>query len=148
MTFLSFSGIQGIRNFRRQTTKEDRFKPIVDEEFNDADEVEDLDKLRDDLESTKQLLELEVRSKALLEKDNKRMQSELERMRNELMKMQAVATGELFFGFRHLKVNVIACGLFALPDIGISFGSLIDQRFTAGCSAPKARKFRETDKIV
>ena len=89
--------IQGIRNFRRQTTKEDRFKPIVDEEFNDADEVEDLDKLRDDLESTKQLLELEVRSKALLEKDNKRMQSELERMRNELMKMQAVATGELFF---------------------------------------------------
>jgi chaperonin cofactor prefoldin len=48
--------------------------------------VEDVDKLRDDLESTKQLLELEVRSKALLEKDNKRMQSELEKMRNELAK--------------------------------------------------------------
>ncbi len=48
--------------------------------------MEDVDKLRDDLESTKQLLELEVRSKALLEKDNKRMQSELEKMRNELAK--------------------------------------------------------------
>ena len=80
----------GIRNFRRQTTKEDRFKPInttFDEDFNEADEVEDVDKLRDDLESTKQLLELEVRSKALLEKDNKRMQSELEKMRNELARL-------------------------------------------------------------
>ncbi len=88
--FLQLNNIfSGIRNFRRQTTKEDRFKPInttFEEEFNETDEVEDVDKLRDDLESTKQLLELEVRSKALLEKDNKRMQSELEKMRNELAK--------------------------------------------------------------
>jgi hypothetical protein len=84
--------ISGIRSFRRQTTKEDRFKPInttFDEEFNEGDEIEDVDKLRDDLESTKQLLELEVRSKALLEKDNKRMQAELEKMRHELAKLTA-----------------------------------------------------------
>ena len=54
----------------------------------EVDEDVDADRLRDDLESTKQLLELEIRSKALLEKDNKRMQSELERMRNELMRFQ------------------------------------------------------------
>ena len=47
----------------------------------DVGELEDLDKLRDDLEATKQLLELEVRSKSLLEKDNKRLQAEIERLK-------------------------------------------------------------------
>ena len=61
----------------------------MDDDFNEADEVEDVDKLRDDLESTKQLLELEVRSKALLEKDNKRMQAELEKMRNEMTRLSS-----------------------------------------------------------
>ena len=42
-----------------------------------------MDKMRDDLESTKQLLELEVRSKSLLEKDNKRLQNEIEKLKNE-----------------------------------------------------------------
>ena len=46
-------------------------------------ELEDLDKMKDDLEATKQLLELEVRSKALLEKDNKRLQQEIERLKVE-----------------------------------------------------------------
>ena len=45
-----------------------------------------MDKLRDDLESTKQLLELELRSKKLLEKDNKRLAQELERLRQEIGK--------------------------------------------------------------
>jgi hypothetical protein len=43
-----------------------------------------MDKLRDDLEATKQLLDLEVRSKRLLEKDNKRLAQELEKLRMEL----------------------------------------------------------------
>ncbi len=42
-------------------------------------------------ESTKQLLELEVRSKQLLEKDNKRLQQEIERLRAEY---ERVRTGE------------------------------------------------------
>ncbi len=58
-----------------------------DEEFTEADEIEDMDQLRDDLESTKQLLELEVRSKKLLEKENNRMQKELEKLRNEMAKV-------------------------------------------------------------
>lgn len=53
-----------------------------DEGEEDEDD-EDMDKLRDDLESTKQLLELEVRSKKLLEKDNKRLAQELEKLRME-----------------------------------------------------------------
>ena len=40
------------------------------------------------LESTKQLLELEVRSKQLLEKDNKKLQAEIEKLRSEFEKMQ------------------------------------------------------------
>ena len=38
----------------------------MDESIMDDEDDEDMDKLRDDLESTKQLLELEVRSKKLL----------------------------------------------------------------------------------
>lgn len=49
------------------------------------DEDEDMDRLRDDLESTKQLLELELRSKKLLEKDNKRLAQELEKLRMEVL---------------------------------------------------------------
>lgn len=58
-----------------------------DEPLIEDDEDEDIDKLRDDLESTKQLLDLEVRSKKLLEKDNKRMAQELERLKQEFAKM-------------------------------------------------------------
>ena len=66
-----------IRCLRRQQTKEERLK--LDEE-----DDEEVDKLRDDLESTKQLLDLEVRSKKLLEKDNKRLAQELEKLRQEM----------------------------------------------------------------
>ena len=63
--------------------------------FGDDDnvgELEDLDKLKDDLESTKQLLELEVRSKALLEKDNKRLQHEIERLKVEFANVKTAGT--------------------------------------------------------
>ena len=74
----------GIKSFKRQQTKEEKLGQGFS--FGDDDnvgELEDLDKLKDDLEATKQLLELEVRSKSLLEKDNKRLQQEIERLKGE-----------------------------------------------------------------
>lgn len=77
--------LRGIKAFKRQMTKEEK----IDKGFSFGDdeipneELEDLDKIKDDLESTKQLLELEVRSKTLLEKDNKRLQAEIEKLRAE-----------------------------------------------------------------
>jgi len=44
-------------------------------------------KIKDDLESTKQLLELEIRSKNLLERDNKRLLGEIEKLKAEMMKL-------------------------------------------------------------
>ena len=58
--------------------------PSLDDPIMEDEDDEDMDKLRDDLESTKQLLELEVRSKKLLEKDNKRLAQELEKLKQEL----------------------------------------------------------------
>ncbi|XP_059091997.1 glutamic acid-rich protein-like isoform X3 [Tigriopus californicus] len=87
--------LRGIRNFRRQTTKEERLKngfAFEEDEPLGLEGVEDdenPEELRDDLESTKQLLELEVRSKKLLEKDNKRLQIELERLKAEFQKMSS-----------------------------------------------------------
>ena len=60
------------------------FPSLDDPIMMDNEDDEDMDQLRDDLESTKQLLELEVRSKKLLEKDNKRLAQELEKLRQEL----------------------------------------------------------------
>ena len=56
-------------------------------------DLEDLDKLKDDLEATKQLLELEVRSKSLLEKDNKRLQAEIERLKVEFASLKTEGGG-------------------------------------------------------
>ena len=49
--------------------------------------------MKDDLEATKQLLELEVRSKALLEKDNKRLQQEIERLKVEFASVKNSGDG-------------------------------------------------------
>ena len=50
-----------------------------------------MEQLMDDLESTKQLLELEVRSKKLSEKDNKRLQAEMEKLKQEFSKLAAAS---------------------------------------------------------
>lgn len=89
----------GIRTFRRQKTKEERLKggaagdpadgelidttPIITNNF--AYDEEEIEKLRDDLEATKQIVELEIRSKKLLERDNKRLQAEIEKLKAEYM---------------------------------------------------------------
>jgi len=81
--------LRGIKSFKRQITKEEKLDKGFS--FGDDDnigELEDLDKLKDDLEATKQLLELEVRSKSLLEKDNKRLQQEIERLKVEFASLK------------------------------------------------------------
>lgn len=78
--------LKGIKSFKRQLTKEEKLDKgfsFGDDAFEEVGELEDLEKLKDDLESTKQLLELEVRSKTLLEKDNKKLQQEIERLKAE-----------------------------------------------------------------
>ncbi len=62
--------LAGIRTFKRQMTKEERLKSGFTFEDDshmmtslDGEEDQDVEELRDDLESTKQLLELEVRKR-------------------------------------------------------------------------------------
>ena len=85
----------GIRSFRRQCTKEEKLANgfSFEESIQELEEEgeENVDKLMDDLESTKQLLELEVRSKKLLEKDNKRLQAEMEKLKQEFSKLAAAS---------------------------------------------------------
>ena len=86
--------LSGIKSFKRQQTKEEKIgKGFSFGDDDNVGELEDLDKLKDDLEATKQLLELEVRSKALLEKDNKRLQQEIERLKVEFANVKT-AGGE------------------------------------------------------
>jgi len=82
--------LKGIKSFKRQATKEEKLgKGFSFGEDDDVGEFEDTDKLKDDLEATKQLLELEVRSKSLLEKDNKRLQAEIEKLKIQFANVKA-----------------------------------------------------------
>lgn len=68
--------LEGLRKFRRQLTIEEQIQKAeeapVDADI--QDEMDDIDAVRDDLQSTKQMLAMELRNKEALERDNKRLQ--------------------------------------------------------------------------
>lgn len=55
--------------------------PILDDE---EDELDDIDKVRDDLQSTKQMLALELRNKEAQERENKRLMAKIANLEAEL----------------------------------------------------------------
>jgi hypothetical protein len=89
--------LDGLRKFRRQMTIEEQLmkseskanlsamptEAIADEDV-EADELDDIDKVRDDLQSTKQMLALELRNKEAQERENKRLMSKIANLEAEL----------------------------------------------------------------
>lgn len=90
--------LDGLRKFRRQMTIEEQIQkseskavlammaenpssPILDDE---EDELDDIDKVRDDLQSTKQMLALELRNKEAKERENKRLLAKIANLEAEL----------------------------------------------------------------
>lgn len=64
----------GLRKFRRQMTIEEQIqKAETVEPEAEPDELDDIDKVRDDLQSTKQMLALELRNKEAMERENKKL---------------------------------------------------------------------------
>lgn len=53
-----------------------------------GDEMDDIDKLRDDLQSTKQMLALELRNKEAQDRENKRLLAKIQTLEDELAKSQ------------------------------------------------------------
>ncbi|XP_065571380.1 troponin T, skeletal muscle-like isoform X2 [Artemia franciscana] len=82
--------LQGLKVFRRQLTVEEQIQkieagePIEEEE----EELEDIDQLRDDLQSTKQLLEIEVRDKGNLVLENRNMKNEMKKLQDEVEQLR------------------------------------------------------------
>lgn len=70
--------LEGLRKFRRQLTIEEQMQKS-DEPTEDSvsDDMDDIDAVRDDLQSTKQMLALELRNKEALERENKRLQARI-----------------------------------------------------------------------
>ena len=68
--------LEGLRKFRRQLTIEEQIQKAEKAPTDEVvpDEMDDIDAVRDDLQSTKQMLALELRNKEALERDNKRLQ--------------------------------------------------------------------------
>ncbi|KAL1489460.1 hypothetical protein ABEB36_014350 [Hypothenemus hampei] len=88
--------LEGLRKFRRQMTIEEQIQksmsmasiPPDDIAPEEVDELDDIDKVRDDLQSTKQMLALELRNKEAQEMENKRLLSRLANLEAELEKMK------------------------------------------------------------
>lgn len=89
--------LDGLRKFRRQMTIEEQLikseskavvfaeKPQPEaEEEDELDALDDIDKLRDDLQSTKQMLALELRNKEFQERENKRLLTRVQNLEAEL----------------------------------------------------------------
>ncbi|GLH03784.1 Uncharacterized protein GBIM_09632, partial [Gryllus bimaculatus] len=80
--------LEGLRKFRRQLTIEEQAQQAQAQEEVDAaaepDDLDDIDTLRDDLQSTKQMLALELRNKQAVEKENKRLQARILNLEVEL----------------------------------------------------------------
>lgn len=98
--------LDGLRKFRRQMTIEEQImkseskamlaadpqSPIPDDEEEDG--LDDIDKVRDDLQSTKQMLALELRNKEAQERENKRLMAKIANLEAELEReRQRVASG-------------------------------------------------------
>ena len=83
--------LEGLRKFRRQMTVEEQImksesRAQLNEppEEESEDEMDDIDKLRDDLQSSKQMLALELRAKEAQERENKRLLSKIQLLEAEL----------------------------------------------------------------
>lgn len=98
--------LDGLRKFRRQMTIEEQImkseskamlaadpqSPIPDDDEEDG--LDDIDKVRDDLQSTKQMLALELRNKEAQERENKRLMAKIANLEAELEReRQRMASG-------------------------------------------------------
>lgn len=59
---------------------------ITEVEPDPLDEVDDIDKVRDDLQSTKQMLAMELKNKEALERENKKLQTKILNLEVEVEK--------------------------------------------------------------
>ncbi|CAG9821386.1 unnamed protein product [Phaedon cochleariae] len=90
--------LDGLRKFRRQMTIEEQIQKSIsmasiapnliqqEEAAEEIDEMDDIDKVRDDLQSTKQMLALEMRNKEAQERENKRLLARIQNLEAELEK--------------------------------------------------------------
>lgn len=92
--------LDGLRKFRRQMTieeqilkSESRAQLNVTPDEESEDEMDDIDKLRDDLQSSKQMLALELRSKEAQERENKRLLSKIQMLEAELEREKSKVGG-------------------------------------------------------
>lgn len=86
--------LEGLRKFRRQMTIEEQIQKSeskavlnegkVEDVEESEDEMDDIDKLRDDLQSTKQMLALELRNKEAQERENKLLLAKIANLEAEL----------------------------------------------------------------
>ncbi|KRT86024.1 hypothetical protein AMK59_2933 [Oryctes borbonicus] len=105
--------LEGLRKFRRQMTIEEQIiksqsmasmppvslirdptqqnldtKVLQEEIADETDEMDDIDKVRDDLQSTKQLLAFEMRNKEAQIRENKKLLAKIQQLEAELEKQQ------------------------------------------------------------
>lgn len=71
----------------------------------EPDELDDIDKVRDDLQSAKQMLALELRNKEAMERENKRLIARLANLEAELEKEKASRKSEILEDRRPIRTD-------------------------------------------
>ncbi|KAK6620621.1 hypothetical protein RUM43_010913 [Polyplax serrata] len=108
--------IEGLRKFRRQMTIEEQIQKsasmasmgIVEAEPDPLDEVDDIDKVRDDLQSTKQMLAMELKNKEALERENKKLVTKILNLEVEVEKEKNKTNKEAPTGNSELRKEIEA----------------------------------------
>lgn len=83
--------LSGLRKFRRQMTVDEKIQKSMSmadvvAAAVEPDELDDIDKVRDDLQSAKQMLALELRNKETMERENKKLVAKVAALEAELEK--------------------------------------------------------------
>ncbi|CAH2237060.1 jg9551 [Pararge aegeria aegeria] len=105
--------LEGLRKFRRQMTIEEQVQKSMSQanlavspsgvsiaevpaaaEEEEIDEMDDIDKVRDDLQSTKQLLAMELRNREAQERENKRLLTRIQNLEAEVARERAIIKQE------------------------------------------------------
>lgn len=97
--------LDGLRQFRRQMTLEEQLQKSESRAFfgespaspgivpTISDDFDDIDKVRDDLQSTKQMLAQELRNKEAQERENKRLLTKVAALESELARERWTVDG-------------------------------------------------------
>lgn len=111
------------------------------------EDYDDIDKVRDDLQSTKQLLEIELKNRAKIDEEKMKLNAEIRRLKEELMSAKAAAPAPAPFQMPavtpSVKFSQVATPVTPATPASQSYSSAVKK--SASKAAISAKNSRDSD---